>query len=316
MIAPAIYGAIAAARESASISTTWKTYSGVYTGTGASHAITDVGFTPQLVIIKDQASFSNADPIIGWSGMSNSVGSAPAAAQIDSSVAPSTNLISAYGASGFTLAVNNTVNGSGRVYNYVAIAGSGSEAAIGNYSGNGTDDRNITGIGFQPLAVFIRRRDTNSSRVILRTDSMTGDSSTQLGAGAVLASNLIQSILSDGFQVGSDSAVNATGSTYDYIAFRPPASHGAVSSYVGNGTDNTDITGIGFQPEWVLVVGDNTTRPVMRGSANVGDNTSVLQDGTANAGNHIQSLLSDGFQVGVSGRVNGSGITYHYIALR
>lgn len=292
----------------------WRVHSGSYTGTGVSLAVTGLGFRPQLIILKDIAGFSNSDPIIGWSGMTTSVGATPAATIFDPSTTPATNLITGYDTDGFTVGTNGSVNTIGRTYNYVAIAGSSAEVITGNYVGDGTDDRDIS-IGGTPRFLFVRRRGS-TTRVVLKMDTMPTDESHGLGAAAVFDTDQVQDIISGGFRVGTNAAVNNNTSTYDYIALCPPVTGCTMGTYTGNSTDNRNITGIGFSPTWVFIKNNSNQSPVMRGTTNVGDNSNILTNSIANAVNLIQSLGATSFQVGDSSRVNTSPRIYYYIALR
>jgi uncharacterized repeat protein (TIGR01451 family) len=87
-------------------------------------------------------------------------------------------------------------------------------------------------------------------------------------------------------------------------------------SYTGNGTDDRNITGLGFQPVLVLIKADATQNAVARSATFTGDTSKDLGGATAVAANLIQALQADGFQVGNDARVNGNGTTYHYVAFR
>ena len=145
---------------------------------------------------------------------------------------------------------------------------------------------------------------------------MSGDFSYGLGSTNNGITNAIQAINPDGFQVGTQGFVNAVGAPFDYIAFNPPSGYGYFSAYTGNGVDNTDITGVPFQPEIVLIKGNTTVESIIRGLVNTGDNTSRLQDSSANAGNRIQQFNSDGFQLGTVTEANSATTLYHYAAFR
>jgi hypothetical protein len=181
--------------------------------------------------------------------------------------------------------------------------------ATGSYVGSGVDNRDITGIGFQPDVVIIKAA-TNRTGVV-RTSTMSGDRAKILGNTGVLAADRIQSIIADGFTVGTNNTVNAWGVAYYWVAMKA-GSDLTVGSYVGNGADNRSITGVGFQPVWVITLGDGDDSAFRPGPL-AGDN-SYLMTGTGKITNRIQALEAGGFQVGSSVNVNESGTTFHYIA--
>jgi len=94
-------------------------------------------------------------------------------------------------------------------------AGSGAAFKVGTYTGDGLDDRNITGVGFDPTFVIVMRLDGAVS-IRFKTAAMGVDTKKAEGA---LNPNEIQAFITDGFQVGTDASVNNSGSEYSYVAF-------------------------------------------------------------------------------------------------
>jgi len=84
------------------------------------------------------------------------------------------------------------------------------------WTGNGADDRNITGVGFQPDLVWLKER-TNTSFHLL-ANSIIGATphlfSNENLAEITDTTNRLQAFQSDGFQVGSDGTVNQNSETY------------------------------------------------------------------------------------------------------
>jgi hypothetical protein len=179
----------------------------------------------------------------------------------------------------------------------------------GSYVGDGVDDRQIAGLGFQPDLVLVRSNDANPA--ILRTSTVPGDASKVLAEVTALQPDLVQSLDGDGFTIGTDIRVNGAGTTYYWTAMKA-GSDLAVGSYVGDGADNRSISGIGFQPVWVLTFAD-AKDSYFRPSDAVGD-ASYKIAGFTTVANRIQALEADGFQIGSQGDVNESGQTYHYVA--
>jgi hypothetical protein len=127
--------------------------------------------------------------------------------------------------------------------------------------------------------------------------------------------NRIQSFQADGFQIGSNVDVNESGTPFHYIAWA--ASHQvSTGSYTGNGADNRNITGIGFQPLMAWVKRDDAQVAVWRPlSVGTGDSTLFWAATAANT-NRIQALQANGFQVGTNAQVNTNLSIYYYLALR
>lgn len=190
---------------------------------------------------------------------------------------------------------------------------SGYRAAVGSYTGNGNDNRPITGVGFRPDVVIIKAWDIPEPAGVLRTSAMPGDNSAFFSATAD-AADLVQSLDADGFTIGTKSNVNQNGAAYYWQAMKASQTPGlAVGSYTGNGTDNRSITGVGFRPDVVLLKAANTADQVWKPASLAGD-ASLIGSGIGVAVNHIQAFEADGFQIGTDARVNATGVTYWYLA--
>lgn len=148
----------------------------------------------------------------------------------------------------------------------------------GTYTGNGSDSRSITGIGFQPDFVLIRGE--NTSEGCFKTSSMAGDTAINFAGGGTTA-NYIQALEADGFQVGTDALVNTNGTIYAYMAIKADATNFAVGSFTGDGAATKSITGLGFQPSGVSIRhNDNNYREPVWKSSSMGGTNSILYSDT------------------------------------
>jgi hypothetical protein len=181
----------------------------------------------------------------------------------------------------------------------------------GYYLGNGVDNRAITGVGFQPDIVIIK--SSSAVNPVCSTSSMGGDAK-ELGNTTNFVSGLIKSLDADGFTVGTDNRVNASSTNYYWVAFKAGAGELKVSSYVGDGVNPHSITGVGFQPDWVVVMSSNSGDVARHRSSSM-SNTAYFET-YANDATGILALQADGFQVDANSTVNTSGRTYHYFAFK
>ena len=117
---------------------------------------------------------------------------------------------------GSRLGSDSDVNKSGTTYHYIAWAAS-PQVSQGSYTGNGLDNRSITGVGFQPQMVWVKRDDSQAST--WRPASALGDTSLYWSATAAVADR-IQALQADGFQVGTNAQVNTNAMVYYYLALR------------------------------------------------------------------------------------------------
>jgi hypothetical protein len=185
----------------------------------------------------------------------------------------------------------------------------GIRVASGSYTGNSTDNRAITGVGFQPDVVIVKS-DDNSGVAEIRTSTMTGDATKPMTGNTGLTADLIQSLDSNGFTLGKNAAVNKNAVAYHWVAFKSYTGHMALGSYAGNGSSKS-ITGLGFSPEYAIVLPAANTAAVQRMSAMTRTFTFGADTGSTTG---ITSLDSNGFTVGSSTSVNSNAAAYHYIA--
>ncbi|GAG89211.1 unnamed protein product, partial [marine sediment metagenome] len=276
---------------------------GSYVGDGNDdRAISGLGFEPEVVIITDTTS---GRTVISTTAMPDN-----STAYLGEDWANATNVIKSRDSDGFTIGTDVSVNGNGIGYHWWAFRGDGSgNLAVGNYVGDGTDDRNITGFGFQPDIVWVKRNQTSEG--LWRVASGT---STMGISWESFRTNTIQSLISDGIQVGSSTGVNANGDTYWYVGWKEAAGFVKQGNYTGDGIDDRSITGVGFQPNLVWIGGNAATMAPCRASTMAGDVTHALHGGLATWADGIQALQADGFQVGTHLSVNSNGKAYYYTA--
>jgi hypothetical protein len=181
----------------------------------------------------------------------------------------------------------------------------------GSYTGSGLDNRNITGVGFSPGYVIVL--GTGAKPAYQRFSAEAGDASLSFAATAEI-SDRIQSLATDGFQIGTSAEVNAAATTFHYIAWSKTATRVAGGLYLGDGVDNRNITAAGFRPGGVFVKRQDTAQHAYHVIETRGDLT--LPTSTAPFANGIQSFLVNGFQVGTDGRTNLASKVYFWSAFR
>jgi hypothetical protein len=277
---------------------------GTYAGNGSNpRTISGLGFSPDFLIVLS----AGADETV-WRS------TADTESFNFGTSAGSTAWITGLGAADFTVTNDSRVNSNGATYYYVAWNEVAGVMDVGSYTGDGIDNRSITGVGFQPEYVLIKQDGTNEAVHHPASVGATVDD-TLFFLGLASIADRIQQLTPDGFQVGTALDVNESGIGYRYVAWRRVAKQTEVLSgtYTGNGTDNRSITGLGFSPDLVIIKGDTTQNVVLRSYSLIGDLSKDLIDGTM-AANRIQSLDAEGFTIGTDARVNSNGVDYHWIA--
>jgi hypothetical protein len=281
-----------------------KMATGSYAGDGADNRTITVGFQPDFVMVKDGGNREGVARSSSISGdLSKPMGSLTALAADN---------IQSFTANGFVVGTANRVNSSGRTYHWVAFKSNSQAMKVGTYNGNGTTQA-ITGLGFSPELVILM--GNNAQRAVSRFSGMSRSYGFDASTGVTTG---ITSLDADGFSVGAAAEANSNGIAYHYVAFNNVANSINVSSYPGNNTDDRNLATVGFQPEYVMLRGDDsaTARSAnARPSSLAGDST-LLFTTTASGTNRIQALQSNGFQVGTSTDVNANSVTYYSLAVR
>ncbi len=284
---------------------------GSYTGNGAGARALSIGFRPDLVMIKQTAAVA-----ANWS---SSV-MADNHAQFFMATTNETTgaLYTTTTATGFTVGATNNTNAV--VYHFVAFKESAGAIDVGTYTGNAADSRSITGVGFQPDALFLK--NANAGTPVSGAFSINesyGDNS-HLFTDTANSTNVIQALEADGFQVGTNSISNGNANAVYYAAFGGAASHSSSGNfqmesgtYTGTGQYNI-ISGLSFAPDLVIVKVSGTTAGVFRTRMMNGDSTAFLDSASANVAGAITDLRSDGFTVYTHASVNTLGNTYHWQA--
>jgi hypothetical protein len=200
-----------------------------------------------------------------------------------------------------------TTSNSGNSFQAAAVFPGAIKVATGTYTGDNGDDRAIA-VGFQPDFVIVKT-DTNREGAA-RSSSMVGDLSKPMGSLTALQADDIQSFTATGFVVGGSIRVNQNNRDYYWVAIKGYSQSMKVGTYNGNGTTQA-ITGMGFQPENVIVLGNNAQRAVTRFA---GAARTYGFDATTGVTTGVTSLDANGFTVGNAAETNANGIAYHYVA--
>lgn len=274
---------------------------GTYTGNGVENRELPVlNFKPDFLLIKCE----NKTAQIALSGFPSNK-----TKEIDGGGLKSDVIIS-LDTDGFTVGKGNEVNKNGDLYQYLAIKAQAGLTEIGQYTGNGTDNRNIGGISFQPALLFIVSSGNNEKPVF--TSSTMGGDKTMDFVNSHFEDDQIQSLNQGGFQVGKDKAVNENGVVYHYIAFKSAPGSLGLSSYTGNGSNNRAINGAGAG-NFTLIKSEGEN--AVFSSTNMATDKSYYFKKSGLVSGRIKSYSTEGVVVGNQDEVNKNGKVYHIIEL-
>jgi len=296
--------------------------------------ITGLGFKPDVVLLKvdftDGTTPVNSASILRTSSMVGDL-SKPMISGVqgvdDSPMVA--NQVQSLDVDGFTVGSDIRVNKNATAVFWTAWKAD-ADLKVGTYTGNGAT-QSITGLGFSPDYLIVMA--TTSRRAIMACSATPVGRSFEFNSNRWFASN-ITSLDAGGFSVAHNATfpyANESGVVYHYVAWNAVPLKTVVGSYNGNAVDNRNITGVGFQPEYLIVkpiydnnaaLGPTFTPPAsQRYYAMVGDSVYNFTAGPAT--NHTQSFLADGFQIGNATSINrtfvdcnedGPGCAYFYVA--
>jgi hypothetical protein len=292
---------------------------GTYTGNGSNPRKITTGFQPSFVMVKRSTALAG-----GASFRTASMAANMGQYTLNTAQVTNGSLFTTLVSDGFNVgSINNTSAG---IYYYIAFKSVAGVMAEGTYTGNGVDNRNITGFGASATPNFAIIKNATSATANNRNPMFNsthsyGDHSSYLAVTTTNAANMIQGLQTDGFQVGGGVNANENAQTIYWAAFGGAASSPpgagtfdmATGSYSGNGTSQS-VSGLGFSPDLVIIKDNAANQSVFRTSLMAANNTAYLASATANFTGGITSLSADGFSVGASATVNGSGGTYHWQA--
>ncbi len=269
--------------------------SGSYVGNGIDdRTIAGLGFRAEVIIV-----MSSNGTIIRTSTMAGDVSKVGGSA-----TAVISNAIQSLTSDGFTVGTSSGVNTNGVTYHWVAF-GAGDNLDVGLYTGNGTS-QTISNIGFQAETAFVLGE--SGSQTVLRTNQNAN--TFDLSNNGAYAGG-ITSFGSDNFAVGNSLATNQNAINYHYFAFNDNANYFRTGTYTGTGLDNRNITGVGFESEFVIVKATSTNNFAIGKTESTGIQRRCQRAG---ATNQTQALQSDGFQVGSDATVNQNGTSFMYLA--
>ena len=206
------------------------------------------------------------------------------------------------------------------------------------WTGNGSGGRNITGVGFRPDLVWIKRRSAVENHVL--NDAVRGVPKNLYSSSAQAedTGSLMSAIISDGFTVQTDASVNVDGSTYVAWNWKAETSFSndasstsvgtidsvgsvntdagfSIQTWTGTGSGGTIAHGLGAVPSFMIV--KNRSDGGRNWPVYFGDRTKYMYlsstDAQANAGTIIwnnTTPTSTVFSVGNDNGVNESSKNY------
>ena len=309
----------------------------LYTGNGATNAITGVNFQPDLIWIKDRDTAGNShiwtDSVRGntkniYSNLTNAEGT-------------KTDRVTSFDTDGFTLGADASQgandNGSSQVaWNWLAngagvantdgsisstvSANTTSGFSIVKYSGDGGSSSTVGhGLGAIPKMVIIKCRTSTPSWQVW------GDGYTRLSLN-----NTDGDLGSNGMTRGASTVTlpsgindwNGSGQDYIMYCWSEVQGYSKFGSYTGNGSTDGTFVYTGFKPAFLIVKRTDSTSnwrlwDSTRSTFNVADKLLFpdTSDQELTSSSYYMDLLSSGFKIrNTNADINASGGSYIYMA--
>ena len=321
-----------------------------YTGNGSTQAITELGFKPDLVWIKDRDTAYQHNLYDSVRGATKAIESQGTAAEYTLSG------LTSFDNDGFTLgsnAGNNqsnspniawcwkaadhddslpTINTTGTIDSSVS-ANQNAGFSIVKYNGTGTAGSYGHGLLSAPELIITKNIDWSTpdwfvyhkdlgTNGYLRLNQTTAEQT----ASTLFSSAPTSSVVN----IGNDSGINRSNSdTQIAYCFHSVTGYQKIGSYTGTGT-TSNFTGFGFQPRFIMIKRTDSTGNWWIFDSTRGNNKGIRAnlagtedtvDADANTYEFRINFISDGFQYEIDNStspnpdLNVSGSTYIYLAI-
>ncbi len=292
-----------------------------YTGNGASNSISSLGFSPDLVWVKNRGTTTSHAIYDTTRGAQNQLSSDTTGDAVTSSSG-----LTSFDASGFTIGTSTLVNTSGTQY----VAWNWDESPISgldivSYTGNGTNRTISHNLGVAPKMVIVKATATAGAdqgwpvwhSEIANTTYLTLSTTTATTTGADYWNST--SPTASAFSVGTNVAVNANNDTYIAYCFSEVEGFSRFGSYVGTAAADGTFVWCGFRPSFILIkartaadawlIYDNRRNEFNVASTNLVPNTNAA-DATING----IDFLSNGFKLRTVTTTPNAAQTYIFAA--
>jgi hypothetical protein len=314
----------------------------LYVGTSATQTITnniDLSTNGGLVWIKDR-NLTNSHMFFDTvRGVNNYISSDTITYQ-NGAYGAFSNLLTAFGTTGFTLGADSTTAVNSTTGNSIYTAWTFREKAkffdIVTYTGNGANRTIAHNLGSVPGCIIIKRTNTNSAWQVYHgslanTQYLVFNEPDAKATGATRWNSTTPT--SSVFSLGTEATVNDSGSTYIAYLFASDAGGfgltgsdnivtcGTFTAATISGNTSGLVTSLGYEPQWLMY--KNTSRSenwfivdTARGfsmAQNLSLFPNLTNSETNSAGGNSQFPAATGFQLNLSGTV---GDVYVYVAIR
>ena len=301
----------------------------LYTGNGSTQTISGLGFSPDLVWLRNRSQASNWVQFDTVRGALNRLCSNLTVAE-----ASLANSLTSFDSTGFTYGSEGSGNNNGDAFAaFCWDAGSSTVTntqgsitsqvranasagfSIVTYTGTGANATVGHGLGVTPSFIIVKSR-SNTTDWQGYHGALGKDYTIQLmstGAAINVSNYWNGGVSSTTFGInGAYDGINANGYTYVAYCFSPVAGYSSFGSYTGNGSTDGPFVYLGFRPRWILFKNSSVgvenwwLHDTARNTYNVMTSLLLPDSAGAEATNtaHSVDALSNGFKI----RTNAQGV--------
>jgi len=306
----------------------------LYTGNGSTQTISGLGFSPDLVWIKNRAAADNHKLTDIVRGATEELES-----NTDDAEATNADGLTQFNADGFDLGDDDEYNTSAEAY--VAWAWDAGSSTVTNTSGSissqvranasagfsvvtytttGSAGTIGHGLGVAPSFIITKQRNGTTAWYCYHTSIGAGNYVLLNSTAASAAGSSIWNSTAPTSTVFSVGNGFGNGETYVAYCFSPLSGYSSFGSYTGNGSTDGPFVYTGFRPRWIMIKRTDSTSnwviwDTLRADYNeiklqLFPNTSDSEDNTGAC-----DALSNGFKLrSTNATWNGSGTTHIYAA--
>jgi len=312
----------------------------LFTGNNTNaHAITGVGFQPDMVWFKNRSSQQN------WRAFDVIRGATYRIVPNENTAnGAEAQQLQAFGADGFTVGADGSVNGNNEsmsAYCWKAGNSQGSSNtdgsinttytsvnttagfSISSYTGTGSNATVGHGLGAVPKMIIIKELNNTSNWIVYHASTGNGKG-LQLNTTAATDTDSTfwnsTTPTSSVFSLGNNGNVNGSSDNYIAYCFAEKPGFSKFGSYIGNGEANGTFVYTGFKPKMVIVKETGSTGNwIVKNDYydNQNDHYVLVNSTDAETSGAVVGfdLLSNGFKLrGTAGDSNGSGASISYMA--
>ena len=311
-----------------------------YRGTGSSHYIGGVGFSPDLVWVKKRSAAGNHKLHDQVRGPNKYLDSNTTSVEGSGG----TQYLTAFSADGFTVGTEGVMNANAATFvawnwdmggsNATNTAGSIDSTVRANasygqsivsYTGDGGTATVGHGLSSAPEMIILKTRDTDQFWVVYHANNTANPETDYLrlnGTNATTDDTYWDDTAPTNalFSLRSGAAVNKLNDKFIAYCFHSVTGYSKIGSYTGNGSTTGPSVTLGFAPAFLLIKSSTQGEPWslidnMRTHTTAGLENVLTANTSAAETQYYVDLNSNGFQIkDTTGVLNANSQTYIYMA--